>query len=87
MSPEQICRNNGIEWMERLDFFGTPKIFPFNDPAKDLDEWHRLEARASEYEGRWIVFDPSDGEEGWLLVGDDLHAILKETADRFTDME
>lgn len=31
--------------------------------------------------GAWIVYDPSDDEEGWLLVGDDAEALARETVE------
>ena len=37
-----------------------------------------LQERASKYPGLWVVFDPNDDSDGFLLVGHDRAALVKE---------
>jgi hypothetical protein len=46
------------------------------DAATDLPAG--LRERASQYEGSWVVYDPLNDDEGFLLVGNDREALAKE---------
>lgn len=51
--------------------------------ASELPEG--LLARALEIKGDWVVFDPSDDGQGFMLVSDDLDAIVAETYEMVSD--
>ena len=42
-----------------------------------------LVARARAFEGAYVLWDPMDGEQGFMLVGDDAETLAREAADHF----
>lgn len=60
---------HGYKVVERAAFEATKEL-----PAG-------LRERAARYEGDWVVYDPEDDCDGWLLVGDDPDALAKETVE------
>ena len=53
--------------------------------ADDVPEGIR--ERASTQNGAYVVYDPEDDEEDWLLVGDDATALAQETYAERIDWE
>lgn len=37
--------------------------------------------RANQYPGAFVVYDPNDDYEGWMLIGDDAEKLAQESAD------
>jgi len=84
----QYLHGFGLRVLPREQFLtDTFDYNPFDNAADNASELVLLRDRAAKYEGQFVVYDPSDGEEGWLLVGDDFAGLCAETADRFRDME
>lgn len=47
----------------------------------DKREDAELKERIERHEGLWVIYDPKDDACGWMLVGDDLAAMIAETYD------
>lgn len=50
---------------------GCPHMSPSEIRAHHDSVREKLRARAAEFEGSHVVYDPSDDEDGWLLIGDE----------------
>lgn len=46
-------------------------------------EWRE---RVRQYPGAYVIYDPNGDAEDWMLVGDDLAAIVKETLDHHAEI-
>jgi hypothetical protein len=48
------------------------------EARKELNDAEALIARAAEHKGRWVLWDPDNDADGFLLVGDDPFAMAAE---------
>jgi len=61
-------------------------VKPVQDEKARADlrrDYIRLMDRAAPFEGDWVVWDPEADHEGFLLVGDDPFALLREAVEHF----
>ncbi len=66
-----------------IDYVATAKSYGFRIQTRaefeaDPDRHPALLARAAQYPGDVILWDPEDGEECFMLVGDDAVALAKD---------
>jgi len=71
-------RAQALEEMKKLNPYGDPSLQPETDHERAA-----LIARAEKLPGAYILFDPSDDAEGFLLAGDDREALARAVADNF----
>lgn len=57
----------------RTDFF-------LSMPSEEAEE---LSDRLSSLKGEWVIWDPEDNGQGWMLVGDKIEDLVSETAEAF----
>ncbi|MGE0576124.1 MAG: hypothetical protein AB7F22_07680 [Reyranella sp.] len=72
MTPaEKAIQDNGYR-LDRRDTFAA---------AASLPLVHRAEA----YPGEWVLWDPNDDEDGYMIVGDDPEELGREFISHFGD--
>jgi hypothetical protein len=69
MGNREILESHGYKLVSRDAF-----IHATDKPANLLET--RLDRP-----GLYVVYDPSDDEDGWFLVGDDAEALARETVE------
>lgn len=55
------------------------RLVAWSDFVAATDRPQGLLERAENHKARFVVYDPSDDEDGWLLVGDDPDELALET--------
>lgn len=41
--------------------------------------------RSIAHKGDWVIYDPDDNDQGWLLIGDDRRALIRESFNHMTE--
>jgi len=72
-TDEECLTRSGYKLVTRAEF----------DAATDVPAGIRQVAAAvaQKWGGAFVVYDPSDDDTGWLLVGDDRAALARETVE------
>lgn len=82
----------GLNVRARTEIMGTK--FPVHcygdDTAENADKHEAVRAewreRVARHPGAYVVYDPNGDAEAWMLVGDDLDAIVKESLDHHDEI-
>lgn len=82
----------GLNVRTRADIMDT--TFPVHcygdDTPENADKHEAVRAewreRVRQYPGAYVIYDPNGDAEDWMLVGDDLAAIVKETLDHHAEI-
>jgi hypothetical protein len=70
MSYQDIVRSYDYRISTRFDF------------QRAIDAPYGLVARAANLQGSYVLWDPNDNEEGFMLVGDDPEVLAKEAIEQ-----
>jgi hypothetical protein len=82
MKHRQIAESYGFRILPRADFLDAKtNLIEKCGVDQDGHLFEALKARASKINGAFILFDPDDSDEGWLLVGDDADQLAKNTVE------
>lgn len=83
MSLRAHIENHGYRIASRYDFLSsTTNLIAASCVDEDGQEFLALQDRARQHPGEWIIYDPEDDSDGWLLVGNDLDYLIAVTAER-----
>jgi hypothetical protein len=83
MTPRAYIEQHGYRISSRYDFLSsTTNLIADSCVDEDGEEFLALKDRARQFDGEWIIYDPEDNSEGWLLVGNDLAYLIALTAER-----
>ncbi len=69
-----------IDYKVKLESYGY-KLVCRDKFCKATDVPAGLLVRADKIAGLWVVYDPDDDDEGFMLIGNDQHALAKEAWD------
>ena len=72
--------------IEIAAFTGATSITPAEIEEAHADIAAEMRGRVLQYPGQYVIYDPHDDGEGWMLVGDDPHALLFQTAQMLEEM-
>ena len=68
-------------------FTGAPSMTPAQRAEAHSEIRAEWRERASEHPGAFAVYDPNSDAEGWMLVGDDLAALVRESVQHHEDIQ
>lgn len=77
----------GFRIADRATFMADPAIRPYGEEhaAGNARQGDLLVARASAIPGAYVLYDPDDDAEGFMLIGDDPHELDREGFEHLAD--
>lgn len=79
MTDEQRLASHGYKLVTRAEFEAATDV-----PAGSTREVVRRVA--AKWGGAFVVYDPNDDDNGWLLVGGDRSALARETVEHLSEI-
>ncbi|PZR93558.1 MAG: hypothetical protein DI537_10605 [Stutzerimonas stutzeri] len=80
MNHREIIEAYGFKIMPRADFLSaTSNLIADCCVDQDGKLFEALKVRAGKTDGAFVLFDPEDDDDGWLLIGDDADALALNT--------
>lgn len=67
------CQAEGFQILEREQFkaYATLNGYQLDEAGPDCEELAKLKERVEEQDGDYVLYDPDDNSDGFLLVGND----------------
>lgn len=83
-TEQELVAAAGYAALTRDSFFNSAIPFnPLNDAEANARELALLRERAANWEGAFVLYDPADDAEGFMLIGDDVDALWHAATERF----
>lgn len=74
-----VRREQFMQLPVRMSTYGGATMSPEEKTRRYAAIVAKLRARATQFPGAWLVYDPHSDADGWLLVGDDPQQLVLDT--------
>jgi len=77
----------GFRIADRATFMAGPDIRPYGDEdaTANARQSDLLVERAAAIDGAYVLYDPDDDADGFMLIGDDPHELDRKAMEHLTD--